>query len=79
MLRLALQGLALGGMAWASLRLALVVAEARFVSRVGSPSDGSLARGIVPGLVVCAGLWLYGHSDRVAAAVWRAAHRRRAI
>ena len=79
MLRLGLQALALGAVACASLQLALLVAQARFFARLGAPPAGSLARGMVLGLVVGAGVWLYSRSDRLAAGVWRAVRRRRAI
>jgi hypothetical protein len=76
-LRLVLQGLGLGLLAWASLRLSLLVAEVRFFTRLGSPPSGSLTRVIALVLAVGAGLWLYGRSDRLAAVVWHAARRRR--
>ena len=79
MLRLGLKALALGGVAWASLQLALLVAEVRFFTRLGAPPVGSLARSIALGLVVGAGVWLYGRSDLLATGMWRAARRRRAI
>ena len=80
LLRLGLQGLALGGVAWASLQLALLVAQLRFDARTGHPaSTGQLGQGVVLLLLVGAAVWLYGRSDRLAAGMWRAARRRRAI
>lgn len=75
-LRLGLQVLALGGVAWASLQLALLVAQVRFFTQLGAPPAGGLARGVVLGLVVGAGVWLHARSDCVAAGMWRAAARR---
>lgn len=67
MLRVGLRGLALVGVAWASLHLALLVAELRFHYGMGQPLIGSLARSVGLVLIVGAGVWLYGRSDAIAA------------